>query len=96
VLLRQAAGKNQDPSFPAVEHLTVDRIVAFLQHLETVRKNKPCTRNVRLTAIHGFFRFVGTQYPQHLEQAQRILSIPFKRTEIRKFNIWTLPKSVPS
>jgi len=84
LLLRHAAGKNQDPSLLAVEHLTVDRIVAFLQHLETVRKNKPCTRNVRLTAIHSFFRFVGTQYPQHLEQAQRILSIPFKRTAIRE------------
>lgn len=84
LLLRHAAGKSQDPSLLAVEHLTVDRIVAFLQHLETARKNKPCTRNVRLTAIHSFFRFVGTQYPQHLEQAQRILSIPFKRTEIRE------------
>ena len=84
LLLRHAAGKNQDPSLLAVEHLTVDRIVAFLQHLETVRKNKPCTRNVRLTAIHSFFRFVGTQYPQHLEQTQRILSIPFKRTAIRE------------
>ena len=84
LLLKYAGGKNQDPSLLEVEHLTVDRIVAFLQHLETARKNKPCTRNVRLTAIHTFFRFVGTQYPQHLEQAQRILSIPFKRTEVRE------------
>jgi site-specific recombinase XerD len=84
LLLKYAAGKNQDPSRLTVEDLTADRIVAFLQHLETARSNKPCTRNVRLTAIHSFFRFVGTQYPQHLEQAQRILSIPFKRTEIRE------------
>lgn len=84
LLLNYAAGKNQDPSLLTVENLTADRIVAFLQHLETARGNKPCTRNVRLTAIHSFFRFVGTQHPQHLEQAQRILSIPFKRTEIRE------------
>ena len=68
----------------AMEQLTVPRVVAFLQHLEAARKNRPCTRNIRLTAIHSFFRFVGAQYPQHLEQAQRILSVPFKRTEIRE------------
>jgi integrase/recombinase XerD len=84
LLLNYVAGKNQDPSCLAMEHLTVDQIVGFLHHLETARGNKPCTRNVRLTAIHSFFRFVGTQYPQHLEQSQRILSIPFKRTEIRE------------
>jgi integrase/recombinase XerD len=84
LLLRHAAGKSQDPSVLAMEQLTVPRVVAFLQHLEAARKNRPCTRNVRLTAIHSFFRFVGAQYPQHLEQAQRILSVPFKRTEIRE------------
>ena len=84
LLLKYAAGKKQDPSLLEIEHLTVDRIVAFLQYLETARKNKPCTRNVRLATIHSFFRFIGTQYPQHLEQAQRILSIPFKRTAIRE------------
>jgi len=84
LLLLHVAGKNQDPSLLAVETLTANRIVGFLQHLETARNNKPCTRNVRLTAIHSFFRFVGAQYPQHLDQAQRILAIPFKRTEIRE------------
>jgi site-specific recombinase XerD len=35
---------------------------------------------VRLAAIHAFFRYVATHAPERMEQAQRILGIPFKRT----------------
>lgn len=37
------------------------------------------TRNVRLSAIHAFFHFVASRNPEHIELAQRILGIPFKR-----------------
>jgi integrase/recombinase XerD len=37
------------------------------------------TRNVRLAAIHSFFRYVGAQHPEQLERSQRILAVPFKR-----------------
>jgi len=63
--------------------LQPDRILAFLAHLEKDRGNSATTRNVRLAAIHAFFRYVGAQHPDHLEQAQRVLGIPFKRTEQR-------------
>jgi site-specific recombinase XerD len=62
----------------------VEKITAFLQSLETSRKNRVSTRNVRLSAIHSFFRYLGGQHPEHLEQAQRILSVPFKRTGSRE------------
>jgi site-specific recombinase XerD len=78
------AGKKRDPSTLTAEQLTPERILAFLQHLETDRKNKPCTRNIRLSAIHSFFRYLGGQQPQYLELAQRVLSVPFKRTESRE------------
>lgn len=84
LVLQFVAGKNHDPSKLTMEDLTVPHILAFLQHLEAERGNKACTRNVRLTAIHSFFRFVGGQYPQHLAQTQRVLAIPFKRTQIRE------------
>jgi site-specific recombinase XerD len=67
-----------------VEDLGVEKITAFLQSLETRRKNRVSTRNVRLSAIHSFFRYLGGQHPEHLQQAQRILSIPFKRTGSRE------------
>jgi integrase/recombinase XerD len=58
-------------------------ILAFLSHLEQERKNSVSTRNVRLSAIHAFFHFVASRNPEHLELAQRILGIPFKRTRQR-------------
>lgn len=55
-------------------------VISFLDYLEKKRKNSPSTRNVRLAAIHAFFRFVSEQFPEKLELSQRILTIPFKRT----------------
>src|SRR5262249_60249831 len=57
--------------------------MAFLLHLETQRHNRVSTRNVRLSAIRSFFRFVGAHYPEHLALAQRILIAPLKRTASR-------------
>jgi len=54
-------------------------ILAFLTYLEEERKNGVSTRNVRLSAIHAFFHFVASRNPEHIELAQRILGIPFKR-----------------
>jgi integrase/recombinase XerD len=56
-----------------------DHILAFLNYLEQDRHNDVSTRNVRLAAIHAFFRYAGSQHPDQLERAQRILSVPFKR-----------------
>jgi integrase/recombinase XerD len=58
-------------------------ILAFLSYLEKERKNGVSTRNVRLSAIHAFFHFVAARNPEHLELAQRVLGIPFKRARQR-------------
>lgn len=84
LLLQFVAGKKGDPSTVTIEQLTVARITAFLRHLENERKNRASTRNVRLGAIHSFFRYIGTQYPEHLMQTQHLLGIPFKRIETRE------------
>jgi site-specific recombinase XerD len=86
MLLLFVTGKDSNPTQLMVELLTVDKVLAFLQHLENKRKNRVSTRNVRLSAIHSFFRYLGSQHPQHLDLAQRILSIPFKRTETREIH----------
>jgi len=59
------------------------QITDFLHHLETDRHNSAATRNVRLAAIHAFFRHVATLYPDRLEHCQRILAVPFKRVRQR-------------
>ena len=86
LLLQFTAGKKGDPTQLAVEQLTVETVTAFLQNLETARKNRVSTRNVRLSAIHCFFRYLAGEHPEHLELAQRILSIPFKRTGSREID----------
>jgi site-specific recombinase XerD len=84
LLLQFVAGKKADPGQLTMEHMTYERVMAFLLHLETGRNNQVSTRNVRLSAIRAFFRFVGVHYPEHLALAQRILSAPLKRTTLRE------------
>lgn len=60
-----------------------DDVIAFLRHLEEDRGNAASTRNIRLAAIHAFFRFVASSHPERLEQCQRILGVPFKRFRTR-------------
>ena len=84
LLLQFSAGEKGDPSQLVVEQLNVEKVTAFLQSLETGRRNRVSTRNVRLSAIHSFFRYLAGQHPEHLDQAQRVLSIPFKRTGSRE------------
>jgi site-specific recombinase XerD len=63
--------------------LTPPEILAFLSHLEGDRGNGVATRNVRLSAIHALFRFVASRNPEHLDVAQQVLGIPFKRAPQR-------------
>ena len=60
-----------------------DEVIGFLEYLETDRHNTAVTRNVRLAAIHAFFRFLATRNPEQLERCQRILAVPFKRAHTR-------------
>lgn len=62
-----------------LEHLRPDDILAFLDHLESDRKNSVATRNARLAAIHAFARFLAIRDPERVEEAQRLLALPIKR-----------------
>jgi integrase/recombinase XerD len=66
-----------------LQHLGADDVLAFLDHLETKRKNSVATRNSRLAAIHAFARFLATRDPGQVEQAQRLLAVPIKRGPAR-------------
>ena len=54
-------------------------IVAFLEHLERQRGLCVRSRNLRLTALHSFFRYAAFEAPTHAAQIQRVLAIPSKR-----------------
>ena len=48
-----------------IEHLTVELIIAFLNHLEEKRKNTARTRNLRPVAIKSLAKMIRFMYPQH-------------------------------
>ena len=69
-----------------VEELTVEDldetlVLAYLDHLETVRGCAARTRNARLAAVRAFFAFLARDNPSLLPQCQTIRAIPIKRTE---------------
>jgi site-specific recombinase XerD len=69
------------PSQLRVEDLSAALIGAFLEHLEHRRASTPKTRNIRLTAVRAFFRFVSYAEPAFSLQCQQVLAIPNKRHE---------------
>lgn len=67
------------PSELTVEDLDTAFLGLFLDYLEHERNNNARSRNVRLAAIHSFFRYVSLHAPEHSALAQRVLAIPSKR-----------------
>ena len=66
----------KQPSDLAITDFDGPFIVSFLDDLESRRGIGANTRNLRLTAIRAFFRFVAFEEPAHSGQIQRILAIP--------------------
>jgi site-specific recombinase XerD len=67
------------PSALGLEDIDAPLIVAFLDELEKVRGVTARTRNLRLTAVHSFFRYASLEAPGNAAQIQRVLAIPAKR-----------------
>jgi site-specific recombinase XerD len=64
----------------ALDSITPDLVLAFLDDLERGRKNSPRTRNCRLAAVRGFARFlVSLADPETFPLGSRLLTIPVKR-----------------
>lgn len=59
--------------------LTAEQVLGFLRHLEAQRHNHIRTRNLRLTALRGFFAYLASRVPEALAAAQRVAAIPNKR-----------------
>ena len=83
---------HKSPSTLAVEDLDAPFIGRFLTHLERERDNTPRSRNIRLAAIHSFFKYVALEEPALSALAQRILAIPCKRHKTRSIDFLTRPE----
>jgi site-specific recombinase XerD len=71
--------RHRAPSDIALAELDAPLVAAFLGHLERDRHNSALTRNVRLAALHSFFRFLAPREPALAGSIQRVLAIPSKR-----------------
>ena len=80
LLLRFAQQRlRKAPSDLALADVDAPLVLAFLDEQEQRRGASARTRNLRLTAIHSFFRYVAFESPAHAAQVQRVLAIPSKR-----------------
>lgn len=68
------------PERAEINHLTRENILLFLRWLEEKRGNGTCTRNQRQAAINSFVRYLIYEFPERLDEFQRILSIPVRKT----------------
>ena len=73
------------PSALSLNDLDAPFIGAFLTDLETTRGASARTRNLRLTTIRSFFRFVSFEEPAHSALIQRVLAIPSKRHDKHRY-----------
>ncbi len=69
------------PEKLSISQIDRELVVRFLKWLVGSRNFKPSTRNQRLGAVHSFFRFLMVEAPQYIEQAQKVLTIPMKKTD---------------
>lgn len=62
-----------------LEHLSFERVLGFLRHLEDGRHNHVRTRNQRLAALHTLFEYIARREPTMLGVCQQVAAIPMKR-----------------
>jgi site-specific recombinase XerD len=70
---------HKPPSRLRFEEIAAPLVLAFLDDLEKRQGVSIRSRNLRLTAIHSFFRYAAFEAPAHSAQIQRVLAIPSKR-----------------
>jgi integrase/recombinase XerD len=75
--------KQCSPSKITLEMLNAENVIEFLNYIESTRKNSIKTRNNRLAAIHSFMKYVSFQAPEYMGIVQRVMNVPFKKTELK-------------
>ncbi len=69
-----------------IKNITRKLILEFLEWIQVNRKCSDTTRNIRLAAIHSFFRFLQYEYLDYLYEYQKIMSIKFKKGTKKTMN----------
>ena len=64
-----------------LDDLGADVVSQFFNSLEERRGNTAQSRNQRLAALRTFFEYVAQRFPERLGHAQKVATIPMKRTQ---------------
>lgn len=84
LLLKYASGRLlREPTDLLVTDIDADLVTGFLSHVEHGRENGIRTRNLRRSAIRGFFRYIAICEPALLLHCRQVLAIPAKRERKR-------------
>lgn len=65
---------------------TRESITGYLKWLQEKRKCSPSSRNQRLAAMKGFVHYLKYEYPDYLDEYQRILGIPLKKVQQKEIS----------
>ena len=70
----------------ALSHFNKNAIVNCLDWLQQDRKSSNATRNMRLAAIHSFFKYLLYEELSTFHECQKILSIKIKKQEVKSIS----------
>lgn len=71
--------KNTPSEKIALNHISKQCTLDFLDWLEHEKGNMPSTRNIRFCALRSFFRYLSYEDPLHMNQWKSNMSIRFKK-----------------
>ncbi len=81
LLLVYLAEKPHKKTTHKMVDIDYESCISFLRWLENVRGNAASTRNVRLAHLKSFYSYVYLQAPEYTDLCNKVLAIPFAKTE---------------
>ena len=64
-----------------IKHVTPNAVKGFLEWLKEKRGSSVCSANIRLAAIHAFFKYLQNREPRYIFQGQQIMAVEMARVE---------------
>ena len=64
-----------------IKNITSDTVKSFLNWLREKRGSSICSVNIRLAALHAFFKYLQSREPQYIFQCQQIMAVEMARAE---------------
>lgn len=75
------AENNISPDKLLITDISKERVISFLNGLQSNRGVSEATRNQRIAALQSFAKYLSLQAPEHVEWCREMRNIPKKRAE---------------